>query len=194
MEERMPEQRGTGGREGMEETARALVSRITTSRSITTPRFSALRTLAKAPSVRVGAVPLDLKFAFSETSRAVVHRGLVAKQQNQRCGTASILTTTDLGSSTALQGPRLQGLVLPSVATLIPSGAALHGVVFCLAWHSAAPFSLSASTLPLLPPLSRRLRTDLRSIYCVPFFSRVWQPLEPDALQLTLLLPLPGEL
>ncbi|KAJ8478651.1 hypothetical protein OPV22_022378 [Ensete ventricosum] len=34
--------------------------------------------------------------------------------------------------------------VLSSAATLIPSGAALHGVVFCLAWHSAAPFSLSA--------------------------------------------------
>ncbi|RWW37811.1 hypothetical protein BHE74_00057022 [Ensete ventricosum] len=92
-------------------------------RSITTPRFSTLRTLANAPSIvclhvrydladipvlsffgeRVGVVPLDLKSALSETARAVVHRGLVVEQQNQRCGTASILTTADLGSSTALQ-------------------------------------------------------------------------------------------
>ncbi|KAJ8512602.1 hypothetical protein OPV22_003036 [Ensete ventricosum] len=53
---------------------------------------------------RVGAVPLDLKSAPSETARAVVHRGLVAKQQNKHRDTASILTTADLGSSTALQG------------------------------------------------------------------------------------------
>ncbi|RWW30977.1 hypothetical protein GW17_00004413, partial [Ensete ventricosum] len=38
----------------------------------------------------------------------------------------------------------LPATVLSSVATLIPSGASLHGVVFCLAWHYVAPFSLSA--------------------------------------------------
>ncbi|RWW49039.1 hypothetical protein BHE74_00044843 [Ensete ventricosum] len=101
---------------------------ITASRSITIPRFSALRTLAKAPSVvrlrvccdlaaipvlsfsgeRVGEVPLDLKSATLETARAVVHRGLVAKQQNQRCDTASILTTADLSYSTALQGATIR--------------------------------------------------------------------------------------
>ncbi|KAJ8456269.1 hypothetical protein OPV22_034710 [Ensete ventricosum] len=98
-------------------------SRITTSHNITPPRFSALRTLAKASSAvrlrvrwdladipvlsfsgeRVVVVPLDLKSAPSETTHAVIHRGLVAEQQNQHRGTASILTTTDLGS-TALQG------------------------------------------------------------------------------------------
>ncbi|RWV77946.1 hypothetical protein GW17_00061157, partial [Ensete ventricosum] len=101
---------------------------ITASRSITTPRFSALRTLAKAPSTvrlrvrcdlaaipvlsfsgeRVGEVPLDLKSAPSEIALAVVHRGLVAEQQNQRRGIASILTTADLGYSTALQGATIR--------------------------------------------------------------------------------------
>ncbi|CAL9111734.1 unnamed protein product [Musa acuminata var. zebrina] len=41
---------------------------------------------------KVGDVPLDLKSAPSDTARAVVHRGLVAEQQNQRRGTASTLT------------------------------------------------------------------------------------------------------
>ncbi|KAJ8498477.1 hypothetical protein OPV22_009029 [Ensete ventricosum] len=101
---------------------------ITASRSITTPRFSTLHTLAKAPSVihlrvrcdlaaipvlsfsgeRVGEVPLDLKSAPSETARVVVHCGLVAEQQNQRRGIASILTTADLGYSTALQGATIR--------------------------------------------------------------------------------------
>ncbi|KAJ8466746.1 hypothetical protein OPV22_029298 [Ensete ventricosum] len=79
-------------------------SGIPASRSITTPRFSALCNLAKAPSAvrlrvrcdlavipvlsfseeRVGEVSLDLKSAPSETARAVIHRGLVTEQQNQR--------------------------------------------------------------------------------------------------------------
>ncbi|RZS19422.1 hypothetical protein BHM03_00051829 [Ensete ventricosum] len=103
-------------------------SGIPASRSITTPRFSALCNLAKAPSAvrlrvrcdlavipvlsfseeRVGEVSLDLKSAPSETARAVIHRGLVTEQQNQRRGTASILTTADLGYSTALQGATIR--------------------------------------------------------------------------------------
>ncbi|RWV98825.1 hypothetical protein GW17_00038305 [Ensete ventricosum] len=101
-------------------------SHITASRSLTTPR-----TLAKAPSAvrlrvrcdltdipvlsffgeRVGAIPLDLKSAPSETACAVVHHGLVAKQQNQRRGTASILTVA--------ASPATQLLPSPSVATLL---------------------------------------------------------------------------
>ncbi|RRT48424.1 hypothetical protein B296_00029191 [Ensete ventricosum] len=103
-------------------------SGIPASRSITTPRFSALCNLAKAPSAvrlrvrcdlavipvlsfseeRVGEVSLDLKSAPSETARAVIHRGLVTEQQNQRRGTASILTTADLGYFTALQGATIR--------------------------------------------------------------------------------------
>ncbi|XP_042451384.1 50S ribosomal protein L4, chloroplastic-like [Zingiber officinale] len=41
---------------------------------------------------KVGEVPLSLKSAPAETSRAIVHRGLVTEQQNQRRGTASTLT------------------------------------------------------------------------------------------------------
>ncbi|RWW49210.1 hypothetical protein BHE74_00044665 [Ensete ventricosum] len=101
-------------------------SHITASRSLTTPR-----TLAKAPSAvrlrvrcdltdipvlsffgeRVGAIPLDLKSAPSETACAVVHHGLVAKQQNQHRGTASILTVA--------ASPATQLLPSPSIATLL---------------------------------------------------------------------------
>ncbi|WOL04699.1 hypothetical protein Cni_G13421 [Canna indica] len=41
---------------------------------------------------KVGEVPLDLKSAPPDTSRAVVHRGIVTEQQNKRRGTASTLT------------------------------------------------------------------------------------------------------
>ncbi|RRT59312.1 hypothetical protein B296_00016864 [Ensete ventricosum] len=101
-------------------------SHITVSRSLTTPR-----TLAKAPSTvclyvrcdladisvlsffgeRVGAIPLDLKSTPSETACAVVQHGLIAKQQNQRHGTASILTVA--------ASPATQLLPSPSVATIL---------------------------------------------------------------------------
>ncbi|RZR87647.1 hypothetical protein BHM03_00015106 [Ensete ventricosum] len=127
---------------------------ITASRSITTPRFSTLHTLAKAPSVihlrvrcdlaaipvlsfsgeRVGEVPLDLKSAPSETARVVVHCGLVAEQQNQRRGIASILTTADLGYSTALQGatirsqPLFTRLAQSKLLYRCPTAASSHRV------------------------------------------------------------------
>lgn len=41
---------------------------------------------------KVGEAFLDLRFAPPDTARAVVHRGIVANQQNSRRGTASTLT------------------------------------------------------------------------------------------------------
>ncbi|KAJ0979610.1 hypothetical protein J5N97_015084 [Dioscorea zingiberensis] len=41
---------------------------------------------------KVGDASIDLKSAPLDTARAVVHRGLIADQQNQRRGTASTLT------------------------------------------------------------------------------------------------------
>ncbi|RZR75196.1 hypothetical protein BHM03_00051653 [Ensete ventricosum] len=66
---------------------------------------------------RVGEVSLDLKSTPLETAHAVVHRGLVTEQQNQRRDTASILTTADLSYSTALQGTpiRSQSLFFSSL-------------------------------------------------------------------------------
>ncbi|RRT61434.1 hypothetical protein B296_00032839 [Ensete ventricosum] len=135
-------------------------SRITTSYSITPPRFSALRTLTKASSVvrlrvccdlvdipvlsfsgeRVVVVPLDLKSAPSETTHAVIHRGLVAEQQNQHRGTASILTTADLGSSTAFQG--CSAPPIASAALLDACYLCAHGLFWTLRLHHQAAATL----------------------------------------------------
>ncbi|CAN6471410.1 unnamed protein product [Victoria cruziana] len=45
---------------------------------------------------KVGDATIDLKSAPPETARAVVHRGLITDQQNQRRGTASTLTRAEV--------------------------------------------------------------------------------------------------